>query len=136
MRARGIGALLGAALMLGATACDSGGGSGGARPQVTTTSTTRPAVDGALAIGELAPITGPVSTIASSFTVPVQLAVDEMNLSGGVNGKPVTVTVADDASAVPGARRADLPGRGAPRRRDRRPVELGGGSGAHAGAAS
>lgn len=92
-------------LALTATACDSGG-STKAAPRSTTTTTGRPAVDGSLALGELAPVTGPVSAIASSFTAPVQLAVDEMNLSGGVNGKPVTITVADDASAVPAARAA------------------------------
>src|SRR4051812_17339465 len=88
------------------TACDSGGGASRAAPRSSTTSTSRPAGDGALSLGQLAPVTGPVSTIASSFTTPVQLAVDEMNLAGGVNGKPVTVTVADDASAIPTARAA------------------------------
>ena len=98
--------LLGSVLVLSTAACDGGGGSTKARTSSTSTSPDRPAVDGALAIGELAPVSGPVSTIASSFTVPVQLAVDEMNLAGGVNHKPVTVTVADDASAVPTARAA------------------------------
>jgi len=105
-RARALVAL-GTLLVLVATACDSGGGSTAARASSTTSTTTaRPAVDGALALGELAPVTGPVSAISSAFTVPVQLAVDEMNLTGGVNGKPVTVTVADDTSAVPTARTA------------------------------
>ena len=34
-----------------------------------------------MSLGQLAPVTGPVSTIASSFITPVQLAVDEMNLA-------------------------------------------------------
>ncbi len=64
----------------------------------TTTTIPRPGADAALTIGQLAPITGPIATIAESFTAPVKLAVDEMNLSLGVNGKPVGLVVADDAS--------------------------------------
>jgi branched-chain amino acid transport system substrate-binding protein len=94
-------------LVLIVGACSSGGGSTAAKPRATTTtSAARPADDGTLALGELAPLTGPVSAIAASFTTPVQLAVDEMNITGGVNGKPVTLTVADDASAIPTARAA------------------------------
>jgi branched-chain amino acid transport system substrate-binding protein len=47
-----------------------------------------------------------VAAIAPSFTVPVQLAVDEMNLAGGVNDRPVTLTVVDDGSSVDTARAA------------------------------
>lgn len=66
-----------------------------------TTTTSRPArADDALILGQLAPLTGPVETLADSFTTPVRLAVDEMNLSGGVNGKPVQLIVADDGSAT------------------------------------
>ncbi|MGZ4675614.1 MAG: ABC transporter substrate-binding protein [Acidimicrobiia bacterium] len=94
-----------AALAVLASACSSGSSS--ARPSTTTTSTTTPrrvAVDGTLAIGQLAPLTGPVASLAPSFITPVKLAVDEMNLDGGVNGHPVALTVADDASSVPTAR--------------------------------
>jgi len=70
--------------------------------------TTRPnpAADGHLALGALEPTTGPVSAVAPAFTIPVQLAVDEMNLAGGVRGQPVTLTVADDGSAVATGRAA------------------------------
>jgi branched-chain amino acid transport system substrate-binding protein len=98
--------VLGTLLAVVLTACDSGGGSSRAASRPSTTSTSRPAVDGTLSLGQLAPVTGPVSAIASSFITPVQLAVDEMNVGGGVNGKPVTVTVADDGSAIPTARAA------------------------------
>jgi branched-chain amino acid transport system substrate-binding protein len=97
--------VLGTLLVLAVSACDSGGGASRAAPS-STTSTPRPAADGALALGQLAPMTGPVSAIASSFTTPVLLAVDEMNVAGGVNGKPVSVAVADDGSAIPTARAA------------------------------
>jgi branched-chain amino acid transport system substrate-binding protein len=93
-------------LVLTTAACDGGGSAGRAAPRSTSSTTVRPAVDGTLALGELAPTTGPVSAIAASFTTPVRLAVDEINLLGGVNGRPVTLTVADDASAVPTARAA------------------------------
>jgi branched-chain amino acid transport system substrate-binding protein len=98
--------VLGTLLAVVLTACDSGGGASKAAPRPSTTSTSRPAVDGTLSLGQLAPVTGPVSAIASSFITPVQLAADEMNVAGGVNGTPVTVTVADDASAIPTARAA------------------------------
>lgn len=55
-------------------------------------------VDGSLELGQLASQTGPLSNIVQSLTVPVTMAVDEVNASGGVLGKPVTYTVADDAT--------------------------------------
>ena len=64
----------------------------------TTTVPRRAGIDGALVIGALAPISGPVAPIADSFTTPVKLAVDEMNFAGGVGGKPVGLTIADDGS--------------------------------------
>lgn len=80
--------------------CSSGEHSSVAPSSTSTTTAPRPGADGALAIGQLAPLTGPIATISDSFTVPVRLAVDEMNLSGGVNGKPVGLVVGDDASAL------------------------------------
>ena len=77
-------------------ACSSATSRPVARP---TTTTTRATVDGTLTLGQLAPLTGPIATIADSFTVPVKLAVDEMNFSGGINGKPVALAVADDGSS-------------------------------------
>src|SRR3954462_4990486 len=96
--------ILGVVIVVAVAACDSSGGSKATPSSSTTTTTTRPAVDGTPALGELAPLSGPVSAIMSSFTVPVQLAVDEMNAAGGIGGKPVALTVADDASSVPTAR--------------------------------
>src|SRR5256884_7185416 len=55
-------------------------------------------VNGSLEIGQLASQTGPLSNIGQSLTVPVTMAVDEINAGGGVLGKPVTYTLADDAT--------------------------------------
>ena len=97
-------AVIGALLV----ACSSGERSAAprARSTSTTTTTTRPGADSVLTIGQLAPLTGPIAIISNSFTVPVKLAVDEINLSGGVNGKPVGLVVADDGSESATARAA------------------------------
>jgi branched-chain amino acid transport system substrate-binding protein len=55
-------------------------------------------VNGSLELGQLAAQTGPLSNIVQSLTVPVTMAVDEINGAGGVLGKPVTYTVADDGT--------------------------------------
>ena len=89
-------------------ACSSGERSAAPRTRSTstTTTTTRPGADSVLTIGQLAPLTGPIAIISDAFTVPVKLAVDEINLSGGVNGKPVGLVVADDGSVSATARTA------------------------------
>ena len=91
-----------AGALLGAAACNNSESRPEAEPPTTTTTTVprRPGIDGALALGQLAPLTGSVSVIANAFTTPVGLAVEEMNLTGGVNGKPVGLIVADDGSAL------------------------------------
>ena len=55
-------------------------------------------VDGSLELGQLAAQSGQLSSIVQSLTVPVTMAVDEINAAGGVLGKPLTYTVADDAT--------------------------------------
>lgn len=85
------------------------GGSGGNDTAASTTSTqpASPRIDGVLALGQLAPLTGSLAVIAPSLTVPVRMAVSEINTAGGVGGTPVTVVVADDGS-VPDTGRAAL----------------------------
>ncbi|MBK5288023.1 MAG: ABC transporter substrate-binding protein [Acidimicrobiia bacterium] len=84
-----------------AAACSGSSRDDSTAPSSSTTTTTKPArADDVLTLGQLAPLTGPVETIADSFTTPVRLAVEEMNFSGGVNGKPVGLVVADDGSAI------------------------------------
>src|SRR5205085_9127626 len=55
-------------------------------------------VNGSLELGQLASQTGPLSNIVQSLTVPVTMAVDEINAGGGVLGKPVTYTLAGGAT--------------------------------------
>ena len=69
-----------------------GGGAAGAGEEK------RGNVNGALELGQLAAQTGQLSNIVQSLTVPVTMAVDEINASGGVLGNPVAYTVADDAT--------------------------------------
>ena len=54
--------------------------------------------DSALTIGQLAPQTGALSSIAPSLTAPVAVAIDEINAAGGVFGQPVSYSVADDGT--------------------------------------
>jgi branched-chain amino acid transport system substrate-binding protein len=95
---RRAGAVALAALL--AAACSGSSGPGRATRRSTTTSTTRPdpAADGHLALGTLLPVTGPVSAVTTPFGTGIQLAVDEINVAGGVNGRPVTLDRGDDAS--------------------------------------
>jgi branched-chain amino acid transport system substrate-binding protein len=57
-----------------------------------------PNTDGTLVLASLAPETGDLSAIVDSLRVPVQLAVDEINAGGGVNGKKVTLVTGDDGT--------------------------------------
>ena len=54
--------------------------------------------DGTLTIGQLAPQTGSLSSIAPSLTTPVTTAIDEINAAGGVFGQPATYSVANDGN--------------------------------------
>ena len=55
-------------------------------------------VNQTLEIGQLTAQTGQLSNLVPSLTVPVTMAVDEINAAGGVLGKPAVYTVADDAT--------------------------------------
>ncbi len=55
-------------------------------------------VNGQLTIGQLAPLTGALSSIASSLTTPVMMAINEINAGGGALGQPVTYTLRDDGT--------------------------------------
>lgn len=57
-------------------------------------------VDGVLHLGFIAPETGPMAAVGSSVTKPVELAVDEINAAGGVNGEDVQLSMADDGADV------------------------------------
>jgi branched-chain amino acid transport system substrate-binding protein len=49
-------------------------------------------------IGTLQPLTGPGAAGGKAALVGVQMAVDRINRSGGINGRPVDLVVADDQS--------------------------------------
>jgi branched-chain amino acid transport system substrate-binding protein len=89
-----------AAVALVGSACgdDDGDDSAGDTTETTEAAAARGNVDGTLAFGQLAPQTGSLNVIVDSLTTPVQIAVDEINDAGGVLGKDVTVTVADDGT--------------------------------------
>lgn len=98
-----------AALPVFLTAC--GGSSDSASTTTSSTSpprTSRGNVDGTLALGQLAPLTGSLASISKSLTTPVKIAVDEINAAGGVNGKPVTLAVANDGGDNLAAARTSL----------------------------
>ena len=78
------------------TACGSDSDTASTDISSTTEPPARHGADGTLALGQLAPLTGSLSSISKSLTVPVQAAVDEINAAGGIDGKPVTLAVADD----------------------------------------
>jgi branched-chain amino acid transport system substrate-binding protein len=64
------------------------------------------AADAPLVIGQLAPQTGELAPILDSLRAPVQLAIDEVNAAGGVNGAPVGFVPGDEGDDVATARTA------------------------------
>ena len=60
--------------------------------------------DGTLAIASLAPQTGILQSLRDSLRVPVELAVTEINLAGGVNGAPVSFGIGDEGADLATAR--------------------------------
>jgi branched-chain amino acid transport system substrate-binding protein len=56
-------------------------------------------VNGQLVLGKLLPQSGDLSAIFKSLDTPVNMAVQEINAAGGVNGKPVVLKAADDGTS-------------------------------------
>ena len=54
--------------------------------------------DGGLLVASLAPETGDLAPILDAVRVPVELAVEEINAAGGVNGHDVTLVVGNEGS--------------------------------------
>jgi len=65
----------------------------------TTTTCTGTQGSGGLALGGLMPQSGDLKVIYKALCTPVQMAVDEINAAGGVNGKPVSLVYADDGTS-------------------------------------
>src|SRR5215470_12719620 len=57
-------------------------------------------------IGSLQPLSGPAAAGGKTALVGLQMAVDRINKSGGINGRPIELIVADDQSKPDVARRA------------------------------
>jgi branched-chain amino acid transport system substrate-binding protein len=102
--------------VLTVVACDSDDGDDSAPASSTrastassTTTTVPPSGgDGELVIGQLAPLTGSLNSLAQSYVRPAQMAVDEINLAGGLDDRPVRIVVADDGSTDVAVARASL----------------------------
>jgi len=60
--------------------------------------------DGQLALASFAPETGSLAPLRDSLRLPVELAIDEINAAGGVNGQPVSYATGDEGSEATTAR--------------------------------
>lgn len=56
-------------------------------------------VDGTLIMGAMVPQTGDLNTIVESLQTPIDIAVDEINEAGGVNGEEVLMVEGDDGTS-------------------------------------
>jgi neutral amino acid transport system substrate-binding protein len=77
------------------TACQSERGTSPNETQTPSANNPANSNDG-LKLGALLPITGDLSSIGQNMPVAAKLAVETINACGGVNGKPVTLTIEDD----------------------------------------
>jgi branched-chain amino acid transport system substrate-binding protein len=50
-------------------------------------------------VGVVVPMTGPLATYGSPFSDAIELAVDEVNASGGVNGRPIKLQIEDSQAS-------------------------------------
>ncbi len=66
--------------------------------------TTAPAVNSEIMVGEYASLTGGTATFGTSTHNGIQLAIDEVNAAGGVKGKKLKLVTEDDASKPDNAR--------------------------------
>jgi len=92
--------LLTAAAVL--VACTNGGNAAPPTTAIATTTTTKPPrgnVDGVLTIGVLLPMAGASASLGAPMTKAVELAVDEINKAGGVNGRPVRLVERDEGES-------------------------------------
>lgn len=91
------------AFALVAAACGDDEDDGAAEGEETTTTEGAAAgdrgnVDGTLVLGALLPQSGDLSAIYGALSTPIDLAIDEINAAGGVNGKPVERRDGDDGT--------------------------------------
>jgi len=67
-------------------------------PTTSTTVTARENVDGTLTIGALLPLTGLAAPLGTPMLAAVEMAVEEINAAGGVNGRSVRLVVGDEGA--------------------------------------
>jgi len=81
------------------TTAASGGATTTAAPSSNVSCTGATGGSGGLVVGGLMPQSGDLKVIYKSLCTPVQMAVDEINADGGVNGQPVKLVFADDGTS-------------------------------------
>lgn len=89
--------------LAGAAGCSNGGSStppptGGTESAPPTTRLDRHNVDGVLRIGTLLPLTGDGAALGQSMLAGVRLAVDDINRAGGLFGRNIELTGADEGA--------------------------------------
>jgi branched-chain amino acid transport system substrate-binding protein len=101
-------ALVGSLVLLAACTGGSAAPPAPTTAAVPSSSTTLPRgnLDGQLKIGVLLPQTGPGMPIGVSMATAVEMAVNEINTAGGVNGQAVALAVADEGSTQEAASKA------------------------------
>lgn len=88
--------LLAACMLLSLAACGGSGAKTSAEPAASSDAAATPAAGGEITIGTISPNTGSLAAYGSAVTTAVDLAVEQINADGGINGSQVKVVNADD----------------------------------------
>ena len=88
--------LLVAACMLASLAACGGSGESAAASPAAPDASAAPSAGGEITIGTISPNTGSLAAYGSAVTTAVDLAVEQINAAGGINGSQVKVVNADD----------------------------------------
>ncbi|MBR5931562.1 MAG: ABC transporter substrate-binding protein [Lachnospiraceae bacterium] len=86
--------------MFALTACGGGNGGGGDVEPAGSGSAPAPAAGGTIVIGATGPLTGDASSYGISVNQGAQMAVDEINAAGGLNGIMLELKMKDDKAAA------------------------------------
>ena len=92
---------------------------GCSRPTGAGSASTAATGSGPIPVGEYASMTGDTATFGQSSHKGVQMAIDEINTGGGINGRQLALDPEDDQSKAPEAAAAWLPRRSANEGRSR-----------------
>ncbi|MEA4894148.1 MAG: ABC transporter substrate-binding protein [Oscillospiraceae bacterium] len=88
--------LLAACMCLSLAACGNSGSQASSEPAASAAADETPAAGGEITIGTISPNTGSLAAYGTAVTTAVDLAVEEINAAGGINGNQVKVVNADD----------------------------------------